>query len=90
MKPDEDGPMIRIPAAGLVVLLACAGAAFAATTVHGEVKSFDKLTHTLTLKNGHSYQLKKAVPVSGIASGSKVTLTIENGKITGLKFEGTK
>jgi len=80
--------MIRIPAISLLALLASAGLASAATTVHGVVKSFDKLTHTITLENGHSYRLAKNVSLSDIAASSKVTLTVEHGRVTYVKFEG--
>lgn len=61
--------------AGLIAALALSGAAMAATTTTGKIKSFDLKTHELTLDNGVVYMLPANFKDPGLKAGEKVAVS---------------
>ena len=54
------------------------GAAFAAgTAANGTIKSIDAKAETVTLSDGHTYQLPKGFKLDGFKVGEKVSLMWE-------------
>ncbi len=65
---------IRLLPAILTLSLAASGAAFAATTTQGVIKSFDMKAHTLTLADGTTYKLPATFKDPGLKVGEKVSV----------------
>ncbi len=61
--------------ASLIAALAFSGAAMAATTTTGKIKSFDLKTHELKLDNGVVYMLPATFKDPGLKVGEKVSVS---------------
>jgi hypothetical protein len=77
------GKMLNVLA--VAAILGAATTAFAAESTHkatGRIKSVDVMRHVITLEDGSTYKVARAVNIKRMKAGEKVT-------VTNSKFGGT-
>jgi Cu/Ag efflux protein CusF len=71
----------------LAAAVGFSGVAFAATSAQGMIKSIDSKAETITLSDGHTYQLPKGFKLDSFKVGEKVSVLWE---MKGGKYEASE